>query len=57
MFDSAKAVIQMVLGAAAILLVLAIIGVVNQHVPMGMSAVGDGIGDLLKWAGELVSHI
>lgn len=57
MFDSAKAVIQMVLGAAAILLVLAIIGVVNQHVPMGMSAVGDGIGDLFKWAGELVSHI
>lgn len=57
MFDSAKAVIQMVLGAAAILLVLAIIGVVNQHVPMGMSAVGDGIGDLFKWAGELISHI
>lgn len=57
MFDSAKAVIQMVLGAAAVLGVLAVIGVVNQHVPVGMGAVGDGIGDLFKWAGELISHI
>lgn len=57
MLDQAKSVLSMVFGIGSVLLVLAVIGVVNQHVPMGMSAVGDGIGDLFKWAGELVSHI
>jgi hypothetical protein len=40
----------------AILLVLAIIGVVNQHGNLlSMDAVGNGFGDVFKWAGELIS--
>ena len=42
----------MVLG---ILLVLAILGVVNQHDKLlSMNAVGDGFGDLLRYAGVLL---
>jgi hypothetical protein len=54
MFDGARSVISTVLSIAAVFLVLAVIGVVNQKAPMGMGAVGDGIGDVFKWFGELL---
>lgn len=57
MFDSAQNVIRIALGVAAALLVLAVIGVANQHLPLGMAAVGAGIGDIFKWIGELLGHI
>ena len=39
----------------ATLLVLAILGVVNQHDKLlTMNAVGDGFGDVLKYVGELL---
>lgn len=57
MFDSAISVIRVSLAAAAVLLVLGVIGVANQHVPLSMAAVGDGIGDVFKWLGELLGHI
>lgn len=57
MLDGARSVISTVLAAGTVLLVLAVIGVANQHLPMGMAAVGAGIGDIFRWAGELVSHI
>jgi hypothetical protein len=57
MLDGPRSIISGVLAAATVLLILAVIGVVNQKVPMGMGAVGDGIGDIFKWGGELVSHI
>jgi hypothetical protein len=57
MFDGAKSVFGYALTAGAVLLVLGLIGVVNQHVPLGMTAVGDGISDLIKWIGDLISHI
>lgn len=57
MFDSALSVIRISLGVAAGALVLAVIGVANQHVPLSMAAVGDGIGDLFRWLGDLLGHI
>jgi cobyrinic acid a,c-diamide synthase len=40
----------------ATLLVLAILGVVNQHDKLlSMAAVVDGFADVFKWAGELLS--
>lgn len=40
-----------------VLLVLAILGAVNQHVKlMSMAAVGDGFGDCIKWVGELLGQ-
>lgn len=41
----------------AILLVLAILGAVNQHDKLtSMAAVGSGFGDVLHWAGSLLSE-
>jgi hypothetical protein len=40
-----------------ILLVLAIVGAVNQHAKLAsMAAVGAGFGDVLRWAGSLLSQ-
>lgn len=52
-FIKVISVTGMVIG---ILLVLAILGAVNQHDKVtSMAAVGDGFGDVLKYAGELLS--
>ena len=41
----------------AILLVLAILGAVNQHDKLtSFAAVGSGFGDVLHWIGELFSE-
>jgi hypothetical protein len=42
----------------ATLLVLAILGVVNQHDKLlSMNTVGDGFGDVFTYAGELLSKL
>lgn len=42
--------------AAAVLLVLFVIGTINNKGTHGMAAVGAGLGDCFKWGTELVSQ-
>ena len=43
--------------AVGVLLVLAVVGAVNQHAKLtSMAAVGDGLADLFTWGGSLLSQ-
>lgn len=49
-------VISIAGAVVATLLVLAILGAVNQHDKLlSMTAVGDGFADVFKWAGALLA--
>ena len=50
-------VISITGAVVAVLLVLAILGAVNQHDKLlSMAAVADGFGDLFKWIGALLGQ-
>lgn len=57
MFSGFVKVISITGMIIGILLVLAIIGAVNQHDKLtSFAAVGSGIGDVFHWLGELVGE-
>jgi hypothetical protein len=57
MFDGLMKVFYWVGLIGGTLLVLAILGTVNQHAKLtSMAAVGDGFIDVLKWTGELLGE-
>ncbi len=56
MFDGLRKVMYYVGATAGVLLVLFVIGSVNNKGTHGMAAVGAGMGDVFKWAGELVTQ-
>jgi hypothetical protein len=54
MADGFKKVVYWTGLVIGVLLVLAIVGAVNQHLKLtSMAAVGAGLADVLKWTGEL----
>jgi hypothetical protein len=57
MLDGFKRVIYWAGLVIGVLLVLAAIGAFNQHAKLlSMLAVGDGLADLFRWAGSLLSQ-
>jgi hypothetical protein len=57
MFDGLRRVAYWAGLIGGTLLVLAILGAVNQHAKLtSMAAVGDGFADVIKWAGELLGQ-
>lgn len=57
MLDGAKSVFSIVSAIAATLLVLWLIGVMTSKGSHGMGAVGAGISEVFKAAGDLISNI
>lgn len=57
MFDGFLKVFYFAGMIVAVLLILAAVGAANQHAKLlSMAAVGDGLTDLLTWAGSLISQ-
>lgn len=57
MLGGFKQVMYYVGAAAAVLLVLFIIGIVNNKGTHGMAAVAAGLSDCFTWAGELIGQL
>jgi hypothetical protein len=57
MLDGAMNIFRTTLTIVAVLVVLYVVGIVGHKGATGMTAVGDGIGDIFRWAFELLGTI